>query len=162
MPVSKVAHLATLCYTSSEVGRIDVSSESTKPIYPGEPTMEKLRVMIIEDDPDMIDLLSLVLRRGGYQPVRALGGTEGLRLLRENSVDLILLDLMMDDISGWTVLETIKKDETLRNIPVLIVSARHHIEDPQQTAAHQGLFEGYLVKPFVVRDLLGQIQEALT
>jgi two-component system alkaline phosphatase synthesis response regulator PhoP len=122
---------------------------------------ETQRVMIIEDDPDMIALLSVVLRRGGYEPVPALGGLEGLRLLKESGVDLILLDLMMDDLNGWKVLEIVKKDKHLRQIPVLIISARHHMEDPEQTAAHAGLFEGYLVKPFVVRDLLGMIVEAL-
>ena len=119
------------------------------------------RVMIIEDDSDMITLLSTILRRGGYEPVPALGGQEGLRLLREGGADLILLDLMMDDISGWEVLEIIKADRKLRQIPVLVVSARHHLEDPQQTVAHAGLFEGYLVKPFVVRDLMTKIVEAL-
>jgi len=121
----------------------------------------KPRVVIIEDDPDMIDLLSVILRRGGYQAVPALGGREGLRILREDGADLILLDLMMEDISGWRVLELVKEDESLRQIPVLIVSARHFLEDPDQTAAHAGLFEGYLVKPFVVRDLLTKIVEAL-
>ena len=119
------------------------------------------RVLVIEDDPDMIDLLSVILRRGGYQPVSALGGQEGLRILREQGADLILLDLMMDDISGWRVLELVKQDENLCSIPVLIVSARHFLEDPDQTAAHAGLFEGYLVKPFIVRDLLTKIVEAL-
>jgi CheY-like chemotaxis protein len=119
------------------------------------------RVMIIEDDPDMITLLSTILRRGGYEPVPALGGQEGLQLLQEDAVDLILLDLMMDDISGWKVLEIVKADRKLRQIPVVIVSARHHLEDPEQTAAHAGLFEGYLVKPFVVRDLMTKIVEAL-
>jgi len=121
----------------------------------------KPRVVIIEDDPDMIDLLSVILRRGGYEAVPALGGQEGLRILREDGADLILLDLMMDDISGWRVLELVKENESLRRIPVLIVSARHFLEDPDQTAAHAGLFEGYLVKPFVVRDLLTKIVEAL-
>ena len=122
---------------------------------------EKPRVLVIEDDPDMIDLLNVILRRGGYQPVSALGGQEGLRVLREEGADLILLDLMMDDINGWRVLELVKQDESLRSIPVLIVSARHFLEDPDQTAAHAGLFEGYLVKPFIVRDLLTKIVEAL-
>jgi len=122
---------------------------------------EKPRVLVIEDDPDMIDLLSVILRRGGYQPVSALGGQEGLRVLRKEGADLILLDLMMDDISGWRVLELVKQDESLRSIPVLIVSARHFLEDPDQTTAHAGLFEGYLVKPFIVRDLLTKIVEAL-
>ena len=122
---------------------------------------QKPRVMIIEDDPDMIDLLSVILTRGGYEPVRALGGRAGLALLKEEAADLILLDLMMDDISGWQVLDAVKEDPDLRRIPVLIVSARHHLEEPEQTAAHEGLFEGYLVKPFVVRDLLVKIVEAL-
>jgi CheY-like chemotaxis protein len=121
----------------------------------------KPRVLIIEDDADMIELLSVILRRGGYEPVSALGGKEGLRKLRQGEADLILLDLMMDDISGWKVLEQIKDDEDLCQIPVLIVSARHYLEDPQQTEAHAGLFEGYLVKPFIVHDLLIQIREAL-
>jgi CheY-like chemotaxis protein len=109
----------------------------------------------------MIDLLKLILRRGGYEPIPALGGREGLRLLEESGADLILLDLMMDDMSGWNVLEAIKQHEQLQEIPVLIVSARHQLEDPHQTTAHAHLFEGYLVKPFVVRDLLSQIDEVL-
>ena len=121
----------------------------------------KPRVMIIEEDPDMIDLLTVILKRGGFEPVSGLGGQEGLRVLREQGADLILLDLMMDDMSGWHVLELVKQDEALRMIPVLIVSARHFLEDPYQTEAHAGLFEGYLVKPFVVKDLLSKIVEAL-
>lgn len=121
----------------------------------------KKRVMIIEDDPDMIDLLKVVLKRGGYEPIAALGGLEGLRLLKEGGASLILLDLMMDDLSGWKVLDIVKEDQHLRQIPVLIISARHHLEDPEQTSAHAGMFEGYLVKPFVVRDLIGKIEEAL-
>jgi CheY-like chemotaxis protein len=118
-------------------------------------------VLIIEDDADMIELLSLILRRGGYKPIPALGGREGLRRLQETGVDLILLDLMMEDMNGWAVLEAIKADKNLATIPVLIVSARHHLEDPAQTMAHADQFEGYVVKPFLVRDLLTQIQEAM-
>ena len=118
-------------------------------------------VLIIEDDPDMIELLSVILRRGGYTPLSALGGNDGLRRLQEQAVDLILLDLMMEDLSGWAVLEAIQADEDLQKIPVVIVSARHYLEEPYQTSAHEGQFVVYLVKPFVVRDLLGQIQEAL-
>ena len=122
----------------------------------------KRRIMIIEDDPDMIELLSLVVRRGGYEPIAALGGQEGVRKLRELGADLVLLDLMMPDMSGWLVLQTVKGDETLQHIPVLIVSAKHQMEDPGQAEAFAHLFEGYLVKPFVVQDLLSQITEALS
>ncbi|NLF12341.1 MAG: response regulator [Anaerolineaceae bacterium] len=122
----------------------------------------KRRIMIIEDDPDMIELLSLIVRRGGYEPVAALGGQEGVRKLQELGADLVLLDLMMGDMSGWLVLQTVKGDETLQHIPVLIVSAKHQMEDPSQAEAFAHLFEGYLVKPFVVQDLLSQITEALS
>ena len=68
---------------------------------------QKRRVMIIEDDLDTIELLRVILELRGYEPIPALGGKAGLRLLEEEwPVDLILLDLMMDDIDGWTVLRT--------------------------------------------------------
>jgi CheY-like chemotaxis protein len=121
----------------------------------------KRRIMIIEDDPDMIELLSLIVRRGGYQPIAALGGQEGVRRLKEVGADLILLDLMMGDMSGWLVLQAVKGDEALQHIPVLIVSAKHQMEDAGQAQAFAHLFEGYLVKPFVVQDLMSQITEAL-
>ncbi|MBN1661050.1 MAG: response regulator [Anaerolineae bacterium] len=124
-------------------------------------TEPKQRVLIIEDDTDMIELLTLILKRGGYQPIAALGGVEGLRMLRDGGADLILLDLMMEDINGWVVLEAIRADEKLCHIPVLIVSAQHYLEDGGQARANQDLFEGYLVKPFIMKDLLTQITEAL-
>ncbi len=119
------------------------------------------KVLIIEDDVDMIELLTFILKRGGFNPLCAFGGREGLRVVQETPVDLILLDLMMEDMNGWMVLEALKADDRLRSIPVIIISARHRLEDPVQTAAHADQFEGYLIKPFLVRDLLSQIQEAL-
>jgi adenylate cyclase len=121
----------------------------------------KPRVLIVEDDADMIELLALILKRGGFEPVSALGGVEGLRVLKDDGADLVLLDLMMEDMNGWRVLEAIRADERLRHIPVVIVSARHYLEDGGQARANQDLFEGYLVKPFVMKDLLTQIVEAL-
>ena len=72
----------------------------------------KKRVMIIEDDPDTIELLGVILELRGYEPIPAYGGQAGLQKLEDGPVDLILLDLMMDDIDGWTVLGTIKADGT--------------------------------------------------
>jgi CheY-like chemotaxis protein len=121
----------------------------------------KQRIMIIEDDPDMIELLSVIVRRAGYEPIAALGGQEGVRRLKELGADLVLLDLMMGDMSGWLVLQEVKSDEALQHIPVLIVSAKHQMEDAGQAETYAHLFEGYLVKPFVVQDLMSQITEAL-
>jgi CheY-like chemotaxis protein len=125
--------------------------------------MQMRRVMIIEDDLDTIELLRVILELKGYEPVPALGGKRGLQLLSdEGPVDLILLDLMMDDIDGWTVLKTIKGDDRLSHIPVIILSVRHQMEDVSRTKAHAGMFAGYVVKPFNVRELMAKIEELLT
>jgi DNA-binding response OmpR family regulator len=123
--------------------------------------MPKKRVMIIEDDPDTIDLVKVILQLRGYEPVPALGGKVGLHLLREVKVDLILLDLMMDDLDGWTVLEAIKADDDLCSIPVIILSVKHQLEDLHRAKAHAGQYASYVVKPFNVRTLLDKIVEVL-
>ena len=121
----------------------------------------KKRVMIIEDDPDTIELLGVILELRGYEPIPAYGGQAGLQKLEEGPVDLILLDLMMDDIDGWTVLGTIKSDEALKAIPVIILSVKHQLEDLGRAKAHAGQFVGYMVKPFNMRALLAKIADVL-
>ena len=117
--------------------------------------------MIIEDDPDTIQLLQVVLKTGGYQPIPALGGKAGLQLLASSSADLILLDLMMDDVDGWTLLETLKQDPALADIPVIILSVKNPLEDPRRIKSHAGMFADYVVKPFNVRDLLARVRRTL-
>lgn len=121
----------------------------------------KKRVMIIEDDPDTIELLGVILDLRGYEPIPAYGGQAGLQKLEAGPVDLILLDLMMDDIDGWTVLGTIKADEALKGIPVIILSVKHQLEDLGRAKAHEGQFVGYMVKPFNMRALLAKIADVL-
>lgn len=121
----------------------------------------KFQVMIIEDDPDTIQLLQVVLKTGGYEPIPALGGKAGLRLLADSSADLILLDLMMDDVDGWTLLETLKQDPALAEIPVIILSVKNPLEDPRRIKSHAGMFADYVVKPFNVRDLLTRVRRVL-
>jgi len=118
--------------------------------------------MIIEDDPDTIELLQVILQLRGYDPIPAEGGVTGLRLLREKGADLILLDLMMDDMDGWAVLETVKADERLCPIPVIIVSVKHELEDLPRMKAHADKYVSYIVKPFTVRGLLSEIEGVLS
>jgi DNA-binding response OmpR family regulator len=117
--------------------------------------------MIIEDHPSTINLLSYILEDAGYDPIPASGGREGLRLLRSQRADLVLLDLMMDDMDGWSVLRAIRNDETLAHIPVLIVTARHQVQEKHLIESHGDLFDGYVMKPFSVDELLAKIDEAL-
>jgi CheY-like chemotaxis protein len=121
----------------------------------------KPRILIIDDDPRAIDLITFLLRDGGYETLSAVGGTEGLRLLKETEIDLVILDLVMDDMDGWAVLRAIRADEGLRTLPIVIISARHPLEYPRETSTHADQYEGYLVKPFIVHDLVVKIAEVL-
>jgi DNA-binding response OmpR family regulator len=122
---------------------------------------EKYRVLIVEDDPGTLKLLAQIVERAGYKAVLARGGQEGLALLQRDGADLLLLDLMMKDIDGWNLLETIKTDDRLLALPVIIVSAKHPREDPLRTEAHANMFEAYFVKPFDVNELVAKMTEVL-
>jgi adenylate cyclase len=119
------------------------------------------RVMIVEDDPGTINLLSQIVKRAGYQPILARGGWEALHLLQESGADLILLDLMMKGMDGWALLETIRGDARLGDVPVIIISAKHPAEDPHQVEAHADKFEDYLLKPFEVNELVARMSHLL-
>jgi CheY-like chemotaxis protein len=119
------------------------------------------RILIIEDDQRAIDLVTFLLRDGGYDTLSATGGTEGLRILEETEVDLVILDLVMEDMDGWAVLRAIRTDDRFRTLPIVIISARHPLEYPRETSLLHDQFAGYLVKPFIVHDLLIKIEEVL-
>lgn len=121
------------------------------------------RILMIDDDREMVALGELILKREGFTVVSAYGGADGLEALKKESdtISLVLLDIMMIGIDGWEVLETIKADEQLSNIPVIMLTARHYLEDESETANYAGLFDDYVVKPFVVRDLLAKINRLL-
>lgn len=120
-------------------------------------------IAMIEDDREMVMLGRMILEREGYEFIAAYTGQEGLEMLqqREKPVDLILLDIMMFGMDGWQVLKALKNDDKLKEIPVIMLTARHYMENEAETHDYSGLFEDYLTKPFVVRDLLAKIGEVI-
>jgi len=119
------------------------------------------RIVMIEDDKEMIALGELVLTKHGYVVLSATSGQAGLNLLREQQADLVLLDIMMDGMDGWEVLERIRSDERLSRTPVVMMTARHYLEDEQATTRHAGQYVGYIVKPFIVQELVQQVEQVL-
>jgi len=119
------------------------------------------RILMIEDDRGMVALGRLMLEGAGYEVLAAYDGPEGLEMLRKNQIDLVLLDIMMVGMDGWQVLDEIKSDETFRNLPVIMLTAREQQENVESVIEHEGQFYDYVVKPFVVRDLLATIRRAL-
>lgn len=121
----------------------------------------KSSILYIEDDPEMIDLVFLILNRQGFHVTGANGGREGLESVKKNQPDLILLDLMMPDIDGWDVYQQLKSSEGTRNIPVIIITAKSQTIDRvlgQQIAK----VDDYISKPFRPGELIDSIKKILT
>lgn len=121
------------------------------------------QILMIDDDREMVTLGKLILEREGFEVLHAYDGVEGLKILENenNPIALVLLDIMMVGMDGWQVLKTIKSNDKLKHLPVIMLTARHYLEDESETSIYADLFDGYVVKPFVVRDLLEKINQLL-
>lgn len=121
------------------------------------------QILMIDDDREMVTLGKLILEREGFDVLYAYSGADGLEILNKegNNISLVLLDIMMIGMDGWQVLETIKNSEEHAHVPVIMLTARHYLEDESETSNYADKFDGYVVKPFVVRDLLGKINELI-
>ena len=115
-------------------------------------------ILCIEDEPEMIDLIRLILGRRGFEVIGAAGGKEGLEKVRENPPDLILLDLMMPDMDGWEVYQQIKADEKTKNIPVIVVTAKAQSID-KVLGLHIAKVDDYIAKPFSPQELLASVDK---
>ncbi|HRV92807.1 MAG TPA: response regulator [Anaerolineae bacterium] len=117
------------------------------------------RILMVDDDREMVTLGKLILEREGFEVISAYNGAEGLNILNDEAgqIDLVLLDIMMVGMDGWQVLEKIKNSSDHQHLPVIMLTARHYLEDESETSNYAELFDDYVVKPFVVRDLLGKI-----
>jgi DNA-binding response OmpR family regulator len=117
-------------------------------------------VVCIEDEPEMIDLVKLILGRKGFELVGAVGGREGLETVRNLKPDLVLLDLMMPDIDGWEVYQQMKADSELKNIPVIVVTAKAQSID-KVLGLHIAKVDDYVTKPFGPQELLQSVNKVL-
>jgi len=124
-----------------------------------DPDVRKQKILAIDDEPDVLALLKLLFESNGYDAVTAPNGTEGLIRAHVEHPDLILLDIMMEEMDGWETLERLKLDESSRDIPVVILSARAEPKDKVR-ALREGAVD-YIVKPFSVRDSMDKIRAIL-
>jgi len=124
-------------------------------------TEEKKKVVCIEDEPEMIDLVKLILGRKGFDLTGAMGGREGLETVRRIKPDLVLLDLMMPDMDGWEVYQKMKADKELMDIPVIVVTAKAQSID-KVLGLHIAKVDDYVTKPFGPQELLQSIERVLS
>lgn len=117
---------------------------------------ENTKILIIEDDKNILNFLSISLKTKGYDYMTAMTGLDGISLFLANNPDLILLDLGLPDIDGITVLEQIRESS---DVPVIIVSARGQ-EKEKVEALDKGA-DDYITKPFYIGELLARIRVAI-
>lgn len=115
-------------------------------------------IVCIEDEPEMIELIRLILSRRGFNVHGAPGGKEGLEMVREILPDLVLLDLMMPEMDGWGVYQQMKADVSTRDIPVIVVTARAQNID-KVLGLHIAKVDDYIAKPFSPQELIDSVEK---
>lgn len=125
-----------------------------------EERVQSPKVLCIEDEPEVIDLIRLILERKGYQVIGALGGRQALEILQQEKPDLVLLDLAMPEVDGWEVFHYMKADAALRDIPVIVVTARDQGID-KVIGLHIAKVDAYITKPFGPGELVKTVEEIL-
>ena len=126
--------------------------------------MEKV-VVYIEDEPDMIEMVRITLESYGYSLLGAVGGEEGIDLVKRVKPDAVLLDLLMPEVDGWKVYRALKWDSDTEDIPIIVITAKEQPPGAIERQFQQGI-EGYIVKPFgpyeiveALEGILGEDQE---
>src|SRR6202050_244425 len=117
------------------------------------------RVLVIEDEADLQEILRYNLGQAGHEVRVAATGKEGLRLAREQRPDIVLLDVMLPDMPGTNVCKTLKQDATTKGIHVVMVTAKG--EEIDRVVGFELGADDYVVKPFSVRELVLRIQAVL-
>jgi two-component system OmpR family response regulator len=116
-------------------------------------------ILIVDDDPDVAGVFKVFLEADGHTAVTAEGGIPCLKLLQEISPDLILLDLMMQPMDGWTTLKAIKSNPQTSPIPVVMITGKPQIGNERET--YSPLYYDYLLKPIRKADLCDAVKKAL-
>jgi len=118
------------------------------------------QILLIEDDPFLIDIYTTKLKEGGFSVEVATGGEEGLRKLRERSFDLLVLDIVLPQIDGWKVLEEIKnqglKDKNLKDLKIIVLSnlgQKEEVEKGLKLGATKYLIKAHYTPSEVVEEI---------
>jgi len=116
------------------------------------------KIMVVDDEPDILFTVGQMLEMSGYEVIKVSDGKECLKKLEETSPDLVLLDIMMPEISGWDVAAKIKEDPKWAEIPIVFLTAKG---DTMSIGMGGLASEDYIVKPFDIKDLKARIEKIL-
>jgi DNA-binding response OmpR family regulator len=117
------------------------------------------RVLLVEDERDVSELIRYTLEKDGYEVVAAPTGAEALRTVRDMRPDIVLLDIMVPKLNGWEICRRIKQDPDTRDIPVIMVTGR--VEEGDKVLGFELGADDYVTKPFSPRELLARIRAVI-
>lgn len=120
---------------------------------------KKIKILKVDDEPDLLDVLNIYLKGAGYKTCEALNGREAIAKARAESPDLIILDILMPEVDGFTVMRELKRDEVTARIPVMVLTAKT-AEGDREKARKLGAVR-YVCKPFTEEKLLREVKRAL-
>lgn len=121
--------------------------------------MSKQTILVVDDEKDLLDLIEYNLRKEGFEVLKAENGEQGIETAREAKPDLVLLDIMMPKMTGLEVCEIMRQDKTLKNIPIIFLTARS-----DEKTEVEGLDKGaddYITKPISTTKLISRIKAVL-
>ena len=116
------------------------------------------KIMVVDDEPDILFTVGQMLEVNGYEVIKAVDGKECLDKLNEVTPDLVLLDIMMPEMSGWDVAAKIKEKPEWSNIPIVFLTAKG---DNMSIGIGGLAAEDYITKPFDIEDLKNRVQKIL-
>ena len=116
-----------------------------------------MRVMIVEDEPNIVESLSFVFSREGWQVAAALDSTSAIDRLLSDPPDVLVLDIMIPPLNGFEVLKRVRSEASLKNLPVLVLTAKGQEQD-RHTALRLGA-DAFVTKPFSNRDIVRQVRD---
>ena len=119
----------------------------------------KNRILLIEDEEDIVEALKMRLEGNGYEVIPALDGTDGLNKARTTAPDLIILDIMLPKLDGYKIARMLKFDERFSMIPILMLTAKVQPADAQK--GKEAGADSYMTKPFKADELLMEIKRLI-
>jgi two-component system phosphate regulon response regulator PhoB len=121
--------------------------------------MTRESILVVDDEKDIVELVTYNLTKGGYKVIGALSGEEALKLARAKPPDLIVLDLMLPGLDGLEVCKTLKREDKTAHIPIVMLTARG--EEPDVVTGLELGADDYVTKPFSPRVLLARVKAVL-
>ncbi|HRY30562.1 MAG TPA: response regulator [Elusimicrobiota bacterium] len=118
--------------------------------------MDKKKILVTDDEQNIVELLSVVLRAEGYEVATASNGLEALKKIQSVKPDLVILDVNMPQLDGWNVLSTIRATESTRHLPVLMCTNKDLVSDVERAEALGAT--GYIPKPFEIERVLMKLR----